>query len=145
MGSLLAGILPSGISRLSETFREWKGISSYFCHPAIVLVGRVSLGFKRFSRVLPFLGNFPNLISSSLLKAAAYDQPVLLRCLWSALIPPIFVRPSHVIKCLFIIHCKSRQFVILSACVLNSEGPRSSRCLHIFGAFCHVPSPFKAN
>lgn len=49
------------------------------------------------------------------------------RCLWSALVPPVFVRSSHVIKCLFIIHCKSRQVVILSACVLNPGGPHSSQ------------------
>lgn len=54
MGSLLAGILPFGISRLSETFREWKGIGSYFCHSAIVLVGRVSLGFK-ISSIMSYL------------------------------------------------------------------------------------------
>lgn len=46
LGSLLAGTLPFGISRLSEAFGEWKGIGSYFCHSAIALVGRVSLGFQ---------------------------------------------------------------------------------------------------
>lgn len=144
-GSLLAGTLPSGISRLSEAFGEWKGISLYFCHSAMALVGRVSLGFQISSNHILSLHTWE---ASPAWSAHLHrkQQPTIS---WFSCgifeVPPIFVWPSHVIKCVFIILCKPRQFVVFSAlltvqsCVSNSGGPASRQPFHIFGMHCfHV-------
>lgn len=58
--SLLVGIFPFAISRLSETFKEWKRIRSHFYHSAIVSVGSVCLELKISSNYIPSLLSWEN-------------------------------------------------------------------------------------